>query len=76
MPRESPTACCGGLEDLLSPQLFKALSDPRRLPLLIRLAEAGEARTISAAPARKGAVVQFGGYSSEELGRGVSQFGS
>jgi ArsR family transcriptional regulator len=33
---------------LLSPKLFKALSDPRRLALLIRLAEAGEARTIGA----------------------------
>jgi DNA-binding transcriptional ArsR family regulator len=42
----SPKACCGGLEDLLSPKLFKALSDPRRLTLLIRLAEAGEACTI------------------------------
>ncbi len=43
----SATACCGGLENLLSPKLFKALSDPRRLTLLIRLAEAGEACTIS-----------------------------
>ena len=32
---------------MLSPKLFKALSDPRRLTLLIRLAEAGEACTIS-----------------------------
>ena len=32
---------------MLSPKLFKALSDPRRLALLIRLAEAGEACTIS-----------------------------
>jgi ArsR family transcriptional regulator, arsenate/arsenite/antimonite-responsive transcriptional repressor len=39
-------SCCGGLRDLLSPKLFKALSDPRRLALLIRLAEAGEPRTV------------------------------
>lgn len=39
-------SCCGGLQDLLSPKLFKALSDPRRLSLLIRLAEAGEPRTV------------------------------
>jgi DNA-binding transcriptional ArsR family regulator len=31
--------CCSGLQGLLSPRLFKALSDPRRLSLLIRLAE-------------------------------------
>jgi ArsR family transcriptional regulator len=31
--------CCSGLESLLSPKLFKALSDPKRLSLLIRLAE-------------------------------------
>jgi ArsR family transcriptional regulator len=40
-------ACCRSLEDLLSPKLFKALADPRRLALLIRLAEAGEPRTVS-----------------------------
>ena len=33
---------------MLSPKLFKALSDPRRLALLIRLAESGEACTVSA----------------------------
>jgi DNA-binding transcriptional ArsR family regulator len=44
--RKTPAACCGGLQDLLSPKLFKALSDPRRLALLIRLAEAGHPRTV------------------------------
>ena len=39
-------SCCGGLKDLLSPKLFKALCDPRRLSLLIRLAEAGEPCTV------------------------------
>ena len=40
-------SCCGGLRDLLSPKLFKALSDPRRLALLIRLAESGDPCTVS-----------------------------
>jgi DNA-binding transcriptional ArsR family regulator len=44
--RKRPVACCGGLRDLLSPKLFKALSDPRRLALLIRLAEAGQPCTV------------------------------
>jgi DNA-binding transcriptional ArsR family regulator len=43
-----PGACCAGLQDLLSPKLFKALCDPRRLALLIRLAEAGEPCTVGA----------------------------
>lgn len=38
--------CCSGLKGLLSPKLFKALSDPRRLALLVRLAEAREPRTV------------------------------
>jgi DNA-binding transcriptional ArsR family regulator len=31
--------CCGGLAALLSPRVFKALSDPKRLSLFARLAE-------------------------------------
>ncbi len=38
--------CCSGLQGLLSPKLFKALSDPKRLSLLIRLAEAREPCTV------------------------------
>ena len=38
--------CCAGLEDLLSPRLFKALSDPRRLQLFARLAGGGCACTV------------------------------
>ena len=38
--------CCAGLEDLLSPRLFKALSDPRRLQLFARLAGEGCACTV------------------------------
>jgi DNA-binding transcriptional ArsR family regulator len=45
--REPKSArCCSGLEGLLSPKLFKALSDPKRLSLLIRLAEGREACTV------------------------------
>jgi ArsR family transcriptional regulator len=40
------SACCGGLKGLLSPKLFKALSDPTRLSLLVRLAEACEPCTV------------------------------
>lgn len=34
-----PAACCSGLAQLLSPRLFKALADPKRLSLLMRLVE-------------------------------------
>ena len=34
-------ACCSGLAELLSPQLFKALADPKRLSLLVRVAQRG-----------------------------------
>jgi ArsR family transcriptional regulator len=37
------SACCSGLQGLLSPKLFKALADPTRLSLLVRLAERREA---------------------------------
>jgi len=39
-------ACCAGLQALLSPGLFKALSDPRRISLLVRLAEEGRPCTV------------------------------
>jgi ArsR family transcriptional regulator, arsenate/arsenite/antimonite-responsive transcriptional repressor len=39
-------SCCGSLQDLLSPKLFKALSDPKRLSLLVRLAESREPCTV------------------------------
>jgi DNA-binding transcriptional ArsR family regulator len=41
-------SCCSGLQSLLAPKLFKALSDPRRIALLVRLAEAGEPCTVGA----------------------------
>ena len=40
-------ACCSGLAELLSPQLFKALADPKRLSLLVRVAEGGGPSTVS-----------------------------
>ena len=43
--RPSPSSC-SGLQGLLSPKLFKALSDPRRLSLLVRLAEERAPRTV------------------------------
>jgi DNA-binding transcriptional ArsR family regulator len=36
---EAGACCASSLQELLSPQLFKALSDPRRLSLLVRLAD-------------------------------------
>ena len=38
-PAASGASCCSGLGGLLSPRLFKALSDPKRVSLLVRLAE-------------------------------------
>src|ERR1019366_8530661 len=39
-------ACCSGLKSLLSPGLFKALADPKRVSLLVRLAERREPSTV------------------------------
>jgi DNA-binding transcriptional ArsR family regulator len=44
---EAGSCCASGLQELLSPQLFKALADPRRLTLLVRLAEQRRPRTVS-----------------------------
>jgi len=38
--------CCSDLGRVLSPRLFKALADPTRVGLLIRLATAGSARNV------------------------------
>jgi len=46
--------CCSGLPGLLSPRLFKALADPRRIELLIRLAEAKAPRTVGGVAAGSG----------------------
>lgn len=44
--RREPNPCCAGLASLLSPKLFKALSDPKRVSLLVRLAEQREPSTV------------------------------
>jgi DNA-binding transcriptional ArsR family regulator len=41
------SSCCAGLAGLLSPRLFKALSDPKRVSLLVRMAEERGPRTVS-----------------------------
>jgi len=44
---DSGASCCSGLSGLLSPRLFKALSDPKRVSLLVRLAEERCSCTVS-----------------------------
>lgn len=44
---KSMTACCSGLSEMMSPRLFKALGDPSRVRLLVKLAEAGGPCTVS-----------------------------
>lgn len=39
--------CCERAEELLDPELFRALCDPTRLFVLMRLAERGDASTVS-----------------------------
>lgn len=41
------SVCCSGLAELLSPRLFKALADPKRLSLLVRVAEGAGPSTVS-----------------------------
>jgi ArsR family transcriptional regulator len=43
--------CCAGLEDLMDPSLFRALSEPNRVALLIRLGRNGEPTTVTQAAA-------------------------
>jgi DNA-binding transcriptional ArsR family regulator len=48
LPEEAPTeCCCVGLESLLDPRLFKALSDPSRVTLLVGLAQGCRPQTVS-----------------------------
>lgn len=42
-----PQDCCPNLADLLAPKLFKALGDPNRIAILVRLTECCEPRTVS-----------------------------
>jgi ArsR family transcriptional regulator len=43
---DRPAECCGELGTFLAPRLFKALSDPTRVGLLLRIAEAAEPCTV------------------------------
>ena len=43
---EGGSCCASTLQELLSPRLFKALADPRRLSLLVRLADERQACTV------------------------------
>jgi len=45
--KASPTRCCAELEGLLNPEFFKALGDPRRQAILLRLATAGGTWTVT-----------------------------
>jgi ArsR family transcriptional regulator len=49
MNLKTRAACCQDLNELLEPELFKALADPNRIALLARLAQLGEPCTVSAA---------------------------
>jgi DNA-binding transcriptional ArsR family regulator len=44
---EKITTCCDGIGECLSTDLFKALSDPNRVSILIRLAESGMPQTVT-----------------------------
>jgi DNA-binding transcriptional ArsR family regulator len=44
---QEQTGCCSELSHLLSPELFKAFADPKRLSLLVRLAEARRPCTVT-----------------------------
>ncbi|MDJ0766719.1 MAG: metalloregulator ArsR/SmtB family transcription factor [Myxococcota bacterium] len=41
------TPCCYGLSEWLSPDLFKALSDPNRVTMLARIAEEKREQTVT-----------------------------
>jgi len=45
-PSPALAACCGPLQGLLAPKFFKALSDPRRVGLLIELAVSAGPRNV------------------------------
>ena len=45
--RTGSQGCRSGLAELLSPRLFKALADPKRLSLLVRVAEERSPSTVS-----------------------------
>jgi len=47
-PRESrPASCCSDIAELLEPRFFKALGDPNRIALLLRLARCAKPCTVT-----------------------------
>ena len=46
---ETAAACCAGLEGLIDPELFRALGDPNRVALLVRLGQSGRPTTVTEA---------------------------
>jgi ArsR family transcriptional regulator, arsenate/arsenite/antimonite-responsive transcriptional repressor len=44
---KSDQACCNELSQWLSPRLFKALADPTRVALLVRIAESRSEQTVT-----------------------------
>ena len=46
-PDSLEAVCCEPLDRLFEPELFKALSDPRRVALVARLAAAGREATVT-----------------------------
>ncbi len=47
MSKRAPRDCCVHLASALDPQFFKALCDPNRVAILVRLATCGRACTVS-----------------------------
>ena len=45
--RQAPE-CCSGIDELLEARFFKALCDPSRIGILVRLAQSCEPQTVSA----------------------------
>ncbi len=46
---EVPATCCAGLEGLIDPELFRALGDPNRVALLVRLGQSSRPTTVTEA---------------------------
>ena len=46
---EAAAACCAGLEGLIDPDLFRALGDPNRVALLVRLGQSSRPTTVTEA---------------------------
>jgi len=47
MKKKSQSGCCSGVLDNLSPELFRALSDPNRVAILAHLAKTAREQTVT-----------------------------